>query len=123
MRKRSAKQKRAWDGSERLFDDPEWRDRFGLVVFKSMNPESRDDFVRGMIAAGLDATNLGDDELYPAALAYARAHSREQGGCLTMHFAGGFYAEYAENSPVWISRERLMERIRAAEAARGTPRT
>ena len=121
MRKRRAKEQRDWDGSERLFDDPEWRDRFGLIVFKEMRPESRDDFVRGMIAEGLDVTSLGNHELYPAALAYARAHSLEQGGCLTMHFTAGFYAEYAENSPVWISRERLVERKRAAEAARRAP--
>lgn len=114
MWKRRAKARRDWDGSERLFDNPDWCDRFGLVVFKDMDPASREGFVRGMIAEGLEVGALGDEELYPAALAFARAHSKRDGGCLTKHFATGFYAEYAENSPVWFSRERIAAGFRSA---------
>jgi hypothetical protein len=118
MWKRRALAKRDWDGSERLFDDAEWRDRFGLVVHKEMDPRWRDEFVRGMMADGLNAATLGDDELYAAALAYARAHSKRDGGCLTGHFASGFYAEYAANSPVWLSSERIAARLRAPTTSR-----
>src|SRR5687767_10430949 len=74
MRNKRANASKHWDGSERLFDNSAWRDRFGLVVLKEMRPESREDFIRGMVAEGLEVESLADDEVYPAALAYARAH-------------------------------------------------